>query len=189
MTLFEYLSVGYSIVLSLTIVRLLGGLPAALASDRRYWVHVAWIGIVLIRSLLFWWSFWSYHEVAAWNFFSFALVLLVPGLLYIMAAALIPDSPSSVGSWQAHFYAVHRRFFTILALSFLFTIAASHLVLDVPLLHPLRGVQVFFFVVALAAAATSNSRFHGVLAVTVLFLIVPTIVFFFLEPGQLVASP
>jgi hypothetical protein len=189
MTLFEYLSVGYSIVLSLTIVRLLGGLPATVASDRRYWVHVVWIGIVLIRSLLFWWSFWSYHEVAAWNFFSFTLVLLVPGLLYIMAATLIPDSPSSIGSWQAHFYAVYRRFFIILALSFLVTVSASHLVLGVPLLHPLRGVQVFFFVVALAAAATSNSRFHEMLAVTVLFCIVPTIFFFFLEPGQLVSSP
>lgn len=189
MTLFEYLSVGYSIVLSLTIVRLLGGLPAALASDRRYWVHVTWIGLVLVRSLLFWWSFWSYHDVAAWNFFSFALILLVPGLLYIMAAALIPDNPSRVGSWRAHFYAVHRRFFTIMALSFVVTVAASHLVLGVPLFHPLRGFQAVFFVVALVATTTSNSRFHEVLAVAVLFLILPTIIFFFLEPGQLVSSP
>jgi hypothetical protein len=189
MTLFEYLSVGYSIVLSLTIVRLLGGLPATVASDRRYWVHVVWIGIVLIRSVLFWWNFWSYHEVATWNFFSFALVLLVPGLLYIMAATLIPDSPSSVGSWQAHFYAVHRRFFIIFALSILATVATSHLVLGVPLLHPLRGVQVFFFVVALSAAATSNSRFHEMFAVTLPFCILPIIIFFFLEPGQLVSSP
>ena len=128
MTLFEYLSVGYSIVLSLTIVRLLGGLPAAVASDRRYWVHVVWISLVLVRSLLIWWSFWSYHEVAAWNFFSFALVLLLPGLLFMMAATLIPDSTSSVGSWQAHFYAVHRRFFTMLALSLLASVALSHLV-------------------------------------------------------------
>jgi hypothetical protein len=189
MTLFEYLSVGYSIVLSLTIVRLLGGLPAAVASDRRYWVHVVWIFIVLIRSLLFWWSFWSYHEVAAWNFFSFALVLIMPGLLYIIAATLIPDSPSSVDSWQAHFYAVHRRFFIILALSFLVVFAASHLVLGVPLFHPLRGVQALSFVVTLVAATTSNSRFHEVLAVVVLFLILLTIIFFFLEPSQLVSSP
>jgi hypothetical protein len=189
MTLFEYLSVGYSIVLSLTVVRLLGGLPAAVASDRRYWVHIVWISLILLRSLLLWWGFWSYHEVAAWNFFSFALVLLLPGLLFFLAATLIPDSPSSVGSWQAHFYAVHRRFFTTLVLSILIAVAASHLVLGVPLLHPLRGFQVIFFVVAFAGAATSNSRFHEVLVVTALFLVIPAIVLFFLEPGQLVSSP
>ncbi len=189
MTLFEYLSVGYSIVLSLTIVRLLGGLPAAVASDRRYWVHVVWISLVLARSLLIWWSFWSYHEVAAWNFFSFALVLLLPGLLFMMAATLIPDSPSSVGSWQAHFYAVHRRFFTTLALSLLASVAISRLILGVPLIHPLRGAQAGLFMVALAAAATSNPRFHAVVAATTPFLVVAMIVFFFLEPSQLVSSP
>ena len=189
MTLFEYLSVGYSIVLSLTVVRLLGGLSAAVVIGRRYWIHIFWIGFVLIRSLLFWWSFWSNHDVESWNFFSFSLVLLAPGILFVMASMLIPDDAGSILSWRVHFYAIHRRFFITMALSLLIVVAQSHVLLDVPLLHPLRAFQASFFVFSLIGAATKSARFHAFLVVTSPLVLLPVIVFFYLEPSQLVSAP
>ena len=189
MTLFEYLAVAYSIVLSLAVVRLLGGLPVAMAHRARYWVHAAWIGFVLLRALSFWWSFWSYREVVSWNFFSFALVLVAPGLLYVMAAALVPDTPSSVSSWRDHYFAVHRQFFTTQALSVVAVVIQSVLVLGVPLLHPLRGSQLLFVVLALVGATTKNPRIHAVILVVAVLVYIPLIVAFFLQPGQMVSSP
>jgi hypothetical protein len=75
------------------------------------------------------------------------------------------------------------------ALSVLVIVAQSYFVLGVPLLHPLRGAQAAFAIVALAAAATSNSRFHTILAAVSPFTYVPIIVSFYLEPSQLVSSP
>ena len=139
MTFFEYLSVGYSIVVSLVVVRIMGGLPAALDRERRYWVHVLWLVYVLVRALGFWWIFWSYRTVETWSFFSFSLVLLLPGLLYMMAVTLIPDGSGDVRSWREHYFAVHRRFFVIFALSLLLVATTSVLLLDAPLVHPFRA--------------------------------------------------
>jgi hypothetical protein len=40
MTLFEYLAIAFGLLFSMTALRLVGGLPAALDPDRRFWVHV-----------------------------------------------------------------------------------------------------------------------------------------------------
>ena len=50
MTIFEYLSVSISILLSLAIVRLLNGLPHLTTSPKRYWVHVGWVILIAIGS-------------------------------------------------------------------------------------------------------------------------------------------
>ena len=64
MTLFEYITVVVSIVLSFGMIRLLGGLRPALSREGRYWVHVAWVGIKLLNLLLFWWGFWNLRDTA-----------------------------------------------------------------------------------------------------------------------------
>jgi hypothetical protein len=40
---FDHIAVGFSIVLSLGVVRLLDGLRPALVPGRRYWVHAVWL--------------------------------------------------------------------------------------------------------------------------------------------------
>lgn len=97
MTLFEYLAVAFSVVLSLAAVRLLSGLSVAFAPERRYWPHAMWIVFALLSSPLIWWNFWSFREVS-WNFFAFLLVLIVPAVIYLQAAALVPENPSLVRS-------------------------------------------------------------------------------------------
>ena len=189
MTLFEYLSVGYSIVLSLVVVRLLGGLPAALDRERRYWVHVLWLIYVLVRVLAFWWSFWSYREVATWSFFSFALVLLLPGLLYMMAVALIPDNSNNLPSWRDHYFAVHRRFFAIFATSLLLVVTTSVWLLNAPLVHRLRGAQAVIFGLALIGAFSSNRRIHAGLAIIIPLSLIPWMFFVFQEPGGFFQQP
>ncbi len=183
MTLFEYLSVGYSIVVSLVVVRVMGGLPAALDRERRYWVHVLWLAYVLVRALGFWWIFWSYRTVETWSFFSFSLVLLMPGLLYMMAVTLIPDGSADVRSWREHYFAVHRRFFVIFALSLLLVVSTSVLLLDAPLLHPFRASQALVFGLALLGAYSSDPRIHAGLAIALPLSLIPTMFFLWQQPG------
>ena len=138
---------------------------------------------------MFWWSFWSYREVATWSFFSFALVLLLPGLLYMMAVALIPDNSNNLPSWRDHYFAVHRRFFSIFATSLLLVVTTSVWLLNAPLVHRLRGAQGFLFGLALIGAFFSNRRIHAGLAIIIPLSLIPWMFFFFQEPGGLPASP
>jgi hypothetical protein len=60
MTLFEYVTVAVSIVLSFGVVRLLDGLRAAALPECRYWVHLAWIPTKLLNHALYWWGLGRY---------------------------------------------------------------------------------------------------------------------------------
>lgn len=102
MTLFEYISVAVSIVLSFGVVRLLDGLRAAALPGRRYWPHFAWILTKLLNHALYWWGLWFAGDAASWNFAAFLWVLLFPGMLYLQSTALVTTSPGDVPSWRAH---------------------------------------------------------------------------------------
>jgi hypothetical protein len=97
-TLFEYISVAFSIVLSLGAASLLRALRPVFAPDRRYWVHATWVVAILFSHAVAWWSLWSFSVVESWTLVTFLLVLLQPGVLYILASLLVGDAPGSSGS-------------------------------------------------------------------------------------------
>ena len=51
MTQFEFISVAVSIVLALSMARLLTAVPHFLATGRRYWVHGLWAAVLLSMHL------------------------------------------------------------------------------------------------------------------------------------------
>lgn len=63
MTFFEYITVAVSIVLALAVARSIDGLRSALESNRRYWVHFAWVVIKLCNPIIFWWGIWGYRDL------------------------------------------------------------------------------------------------------------------------------
>lgn len=172
MTLFEYLSVAFAIVLSLAAVRLLSGLSVAFLKGRRYWPHALWLVFSLLGSAMVWWNLWSFRS-ADWNFLSFLLVLTLPAAIYMLAAALVPENPGQVTSWHDHFHAARTRFFGSLCVFFVLVLAITWLLLDVPLRHPSRGAQALAFALALSGAVSRNRRLHEVLPV--LFLVILSI--------------
>lgn len=188
MTLFEYLSVAFSIVLSLATVRLLSGLSVALLRERRYWPHTAWIVLSLAIAALVWWNFWSFREVQ-WNLLSFLGVLSVPAMMYLLAAALVPEQPGRTRSWEDHFYAARRRFFSALAGFFIVAFSTTTFVIKLPLLHPVRGAQGFALTLALFGAFTSSRRAHHILPGLFAMMLLVAGTFFFLQPNSLVTNP
>ena len=112
MTLFEYIAVPVSIVLSLSAAKLLGAARHVFRPGARYWVHAAWVVEMLFVHVLVWWSIWSVREFTSWTMATFALVLMSPAVLYVASSALVTDSPEAVESWEAHFFEVRRAFFS-----------------------------------------------------------------------------
>ena len=161
MTLFEYLSVAISIVLSLSAAQLLGNLREVFDPARRYWVHALWVLQTLWLHVLYWWSMWAYREVESWNLLSFAFVLLVPALLFMSSSALVPSYATSVSSWDDHFFKVRRWYFAARSLLVVFAGLRSWLLLDsTP--PPLSGL---ILVACVAGFVSSNRWLHAVLVV------------------------
>ncbi len=185
MTLFEYLAVFVSIVLSFGVIRLLDGVPAVVSRGRSYLTHVTWVFIILWMHVNYWWVFWSYNVGIAWNYPRFLLILVSPFLLYSLAITLVPRDTGSVESWRSHFYGVHTRFFGVFACWWLAVGLANVLVLSQPFFNGLRLTQGTFIVLCLVGAVTERPRFHALLAAVMLVNAVLLSVLLFFEAAPL----
>jgi len=110
MTIFEYLAIAYSLVISFAVMRGLSGLPHAASSGRRYSVHLAWVCMNLAAAFQYYWGFWAFRNVE-WSQPKFLSVLACPALMYTMACILNPESGSSIASWREYFYQVRVKLF------------------------------------------------------------------------------
>lgn len=188
MTLFEYLAIAYSLVISFAVVRAASVLPHALSRERVYWVHTFWVLANLAVCLLVFWNFWSYREVA-WTLGRFSLVLALPTSIFIVASILSPDEPARIESWRDYFYAVRVRLFVGGVLFSAIAVLISTLVLEMPILHPLRLFQAAFLGVCITGAISERPRVHAALAVVTMLSFGFAVMRLFAAPGSLPSAP
>lgn len=188
MSLFEYLTISFSLVLSFAVIRIIAALPAVLDKARRDWVHSAWTAYTLLAPSWMWWNMWAYHTVS-WNYFSFLSILTGPSLFLVQVTALVPTTVSSVSSWRVHFEAQARLFFAAGAAWWLLAIGNSWLLLGVPLTNPTRIIYFSVLGGFLYAALRPSRRLHAALAIIVCASVFPIMAAFFLSPDRFVASP
>ena len=184
MTLFEYISVAFSIVLSLGAATLLGALRRVFAPNRRYWVHAGWVCITLFMHAVAWWSLWSFSAVKSWTFLTFLLVLLQPGVLFLVASLLVGDEPATTESWHGHYFRVRKWFFSARAVYMIVFIAASWQVLGIELTHPSRLFGAAHIALSVLGFSTASERAHGLLVVLSALLLLAGAGVIFLVPTR-----
>lgn len=185
MTLFEYLAIAFGLLYSVAALRILGGLRSAFDASRRYWVHLGMNLILLAAVAGSFWAFWSYREVPQWTFPSFLLALTLPGLIYFMAASLVPGNPEAVPSWKEFYFDARLPLFLGLALWALSAAANATVSLGMSPVHPARIVHLAALVIGLVGAATSRERVHEGIVVVCFGLVVVWGVTIGLAPGPM----
>ena len=119
MTPFEYLAVLISIVLGFGLTELLSGVQRLLhARDRvrLHWLPLTWSALAFVALVQWWWAAFEFRDRMDWNFFSFLLILLVPVLLYLAAALVLPVRERGERyDLRSHYFDIHRLLFATLA--------------------------------------------------------------------------
>ena len=186
---FEHVAVGFSMILSFGVVRLLDGLRPALVPGRRYWVHAVWLVQKLVNYAFYWWGFLSFREDIAWTVASFLWILIAPSLLFLQATALVTTNPSAVNSWRAHFFGIRSWFFSVDAALILHSVLTASLLRGLPLLHPFRGLQAVGLTISILGVASASPRLHATLAPVALAFQSLGLGWFFFRPQGLAVSP
>ena len=127
MTLFEYLSVAVSILLSLGMVHILSRIKDILEGGRVYWIHAVHVGLILSLHPVYWWMFWGYRDVS-WTLPFFLIALVPPSLICVLATSLVPRDSSAISSWRDHYFRIHRFFFGLYA-AFVVSVATQSVLL------------------------------------------------------------
>ncbi len=177
MTLFEYISIATSLVLSFSLARTLSNIAPIFLSEHRYWVHSLWVLTLLISHASLFWQIWLFQVVEAWTLLEFVLLLTGPVLLLVGASLLVPLEP--VSDYRAYFESIRVPYYLVLVLLNIQTIPLLHLMFDVPLVgrstagplvvvtsaaialalrHPLadKVLVCFWFLAGLASLVSNN---------------------------------
>ena len=107
MTAFEYLSVALSLVVGLSVTRLLGSGVHLFVDRERVradWVSIAWAVLCFFWQLQFWWAIFELSSLPHWTFGGFLLLVLSPVLLFAASALVLPHRAVELGvDLRAHF--------------------------------------------------------------------------------------
>ena len=182
MTLFEYLAAGYVLMLSFAVLRAVSGIPYALRSTSRYWVHVVYLSVALANCLVGFWAFWFYRDVE-WTFFRFVGTLAIPVLTYVHVSLLVPPDPSTVASWRDHFFDVRIPLFTSGVANFVAVAISNQSVLGIPALDPAEWTVYAAIAIFTLGLTSARASLHAALAIAFPCL-VAVILFVILAQGD-----
>jgi hypothetical protein len=183
-TLFEFVSVMFSIILGLSLSHTLSGL-ASLARTRNvvtaYGPQGIWTATLILMHFLLWWSIWDFRDVS-WNFPRFVVASAEPLLLFFMTALLIPSvSAGDEVDLGSHFFRIRRL------LMGLFAVLMTIFLVDGPLVFETeapwswyRLPQVLGLLAVLYGLRAEGRRSQWVIATLVLGVVLSGTVFRFL---------
>lgn len=112
MDAFSYLSVLLSIILGLAIAEVLQGYRGLLLARGRVAggaTPLIWSGLLLFAAIQAWWASFGLRDHDDWSFLAFAVILIQVGLLYMAAAVILPDPPTSSKLTSASISSVSGR--------------------------------------------------------------------------------
>ncbi len=164
MSPFDYLSVLISIILGLGITQVLSGFGRLLnvrSRVRWYGPAVAWGILLLLIHVQTWWAMFQLRTHTAWSLPVFLFVLLLPILLYLMAALALPDAGGEAPiDMRANYYAHAGWFFGLCLL-----VIAASMVRPIVLAGNFRldadhAFQDLFFAGSAGGALTRREWYH-----------------------------
>ncbi len=186
MSQFEYITVFVSILLALAVAELLAGLGRLIRERdhvRVYWVHVAWMLLIILTVTLSWWVIWNLRTHEFTNFLEF-LALVVPRLIFVLVAFLLapPISPAQPFDLRQYYFR-HIRWVALLSATAIFGIAFSLTFLGMEeVVSPINGIRIAAVGIVGSLAFSRSPRLHGAAVVMVCALFFLAIAnFFFLQ--------
>ncbi len=183
MDLFSYLTIVFSLLYSVAILRLIGGFSSAFKAESRYWVHLIFVFVTIFSIIFSYWTFWAFKDID-WTLPKVLFHLIVPTMYYFMASVLIPENPSEIQSWKDYYFLHKNKYFFAVLITIIYVII-SGFIHGIPFGHPSRIGQLFVLIPIIFGLKSSKHSVHLVVALFYLTQILVTSFTVAVEPGWL----
>lgn len=168
MGVFEYTSVLSSIIIGLGIAQILRGIVQMIhhpEDGRPYLIHLGWVFVTLMFSVVWWWFQYSLADVEQWSFGSYVFLIAYSVTVYLMCAVLFPVRIASYGGYKEFFYSKKHWFFGMFILQNLVDIVDTLIkggidrFLSFGPVYSIGAPMTIIF--AAIAISTKNEKFHA----------------------------
>jgi hypothetical protein len=120
MDAFSYISIVPSIIIALSMTRVLTGVGKILERRKKvqvYWVHLLWSLNVFLFLVLNWWVLFRWEPQPTWSFPTFMFLLSTPIVSFLLTVILFLDPfEEPLMNFKQHFYEDKRWFFILAAI-------------------------------------------------------------------------
>lgn len=123
--IFPHIRIVMGMVIGLGLTRLLSGVARIVQHPKQYQlygVHLAWVALVLLMLVHFWWWEFGLYEIAEWTFGKYLFLIGYAVALFLLCAFLFPESMQDYRSYEDYFYSRRAWFFGLLATTYLLDI-------------------------------------------------------------------
>jgi hypothetical protein len=178
---YQHVVVVMSIVLGLAVTQLLKGVAQLYRMRNRvrpYWLHGAWVGLLVVFSLLLWWTFWNYRDIQDWTFFRFVLYLSPVIIFYFLTSIAIPDPSEAVADLKEYYFSNRGGFFGTFAIQAVFAGLTAVVVRGLPLLDASNLFRLAMVILMIVGIRSASERVHAVLVTLGAMLMLAFIVLF-----------
>ena len=166
--LYLHVRVLISIILGLSVTRLIGGIAGLIQQPGRYrvWpIHLGWVAWALLNVITFWWWEFRLSLVTHWSFGLYFFICAYASMYYFLSVLLFPADLQGYDGYQDYFLSRRVWFFGFVALTEALDIVDTWIKGDEHIRslgaeYPIR-IGVFILLCAVAAR-TRNLTFHAV---------------------------
>ena len=178
---YEHVLVVMSIVLGLAVTQLLKGaaqLYRTRARVQTYWLHWGWAILILVFSLLLWWTYWHYRTIITWTFPRFMLYLSPVVVFYFLASIVFPDPAEGVTDLRAYYFSNRAGLFGTFAFYTVIAGITATVVRGLPLTDASHLFRLGTVIVMIVAMRSASARVHSILFVLAVLLMLAFIALF-----------
>jgi hypothetical protein len=163
---FPHIRIVMGMVVGLGLTRLLSGIARIVQHPRGYAlypVHLAWVGMVFLMLVHFWWWEFGLFHIESWTFGKYLFLIGYSTALFLMCALLFPDSMLDYKSYEDFFISRRTWFFGLLAATFVLDVIDTLLKGEAHFAHFGHEYLLrtpIFLALCIAAIFTTNRTFH-----------------------------
>ncbi|WP_184327358.1 hypothetical protein [Rhizobium sp. BK529] len=165
---YVYIRTVMSMVIGLSLARLLTGLGGIVQSPgkfRVYWVHLGWVASMFLFIIHFWWWEYRLQSLAVISFGVYLFLISFCCLFFFLCVLLFPTTLEEYGGYEEYYISRRGWFFGMLAVTYVVDFLDTLLKGKAYLAalgweYPLRNAV--YIVLCIVAARTANRRFHAV---------------------------
>ncbi len=165
---YVYIRTVMSMVIGLSLARLLTGLGGIVQSPgkfRVYWVHLGWVASMFLFIIHFWWWEYRLQSLAVISFGVYLFLISFCCLFFFLCVLIFPTTIEDYGGYEEYFISRRRWFFGMLAVTYVVDFLDTLLKGKAYLValgweYPARNAV--YIVLCIIAAWTANRRFHAV---------------------------
>ena len=170
MSPFEFVTIFCSLILGLALTHIFRGVSDLYEIRERvktYWLNSLWVVTVIMWSIFSWWGLWELSIILEnWHYSQYWFLMMNLSSIYFFTTLVLPKATDEgIIDLEAHYYSVHKAFFSIVAFSLFTTVAVNYSLFGKPMISDMTIMPFIVGCAAVGAVFTESRLYHKIIGV------------------------